>query len=706
MRRIRPTLSKLNRLMRAKGVGAGVVATAATVGVIYAWLFRGGPQPGEVEVQPPGPIQIDLLQSWDRHIIVPGASGTGQPDGADGVFLLDINGDGFPEIATGHEQGLRESVAYHPGFGAVRSPWPFVLLGASPNLCSAEDATFADVDQDGNIDSFVACETGSVRITGFFAPTPPVDPLVPANWTRMDMAASANNRSMRIIVANIAGDSRPEIIVGGKESSGPCRHAVVGYYSSSNPRNASSWTLRELEPAGWVMQMYVEDVNNDGRIDIVYSDRERIDCNLSDVAGIDNSRRGVRWLRNDGGDPPAFSAHQISAVEGDHKWFHLMDWEGDGDLDIADCLSSPTTNASQILINDGSFLTWSSIPVAQPSNVGQCQHATAYDLDQDGIRDLQFSYSNAPELSGVVWMKNVGSHLAPVFARGEVSGVHLVADGPDVKFDNLAWYDLDGDGDLDAISTEQHVATGNGPGLGVVWYENPLGPAPPTPLPDAAPPAGRDTIVASVLTSGSTSTDGVSLITASVSPTADCLVLAAIQSAQGSGPAAPDSVTGNGLTWEQVTTVPFSSGSARRQTVLRSMGASPSAGAITFTFPASQSSFSWSILQFCGVNTSGVNGSGAVIQSVTATASATTTITGTLPGALEHPSNVEVAYTGIDINGALSPDPDWTEQTDHAIGAGNQGFSSQTATEQTTVTTTFATAGSSISVLEIKAGTL
>lgn len=474
MRRLRLPAGRLQRLMRQKGVGAGVVVTAATAGVVYAWLFRGAPAPGGVIAQPAIPPSIDLLVEWDRHVIIAGVDGTGQPDGADGVDVRDINGDGLPEVATGHEQGLRMTVAVHPGHALVRSPWPFVTLGSAPNLCNPEDAVFGDLDQDGNIDAVAACETGSVSLEAFFAPTPPMSILTAGNWDREQLTNSAVKSAMRIQIVDIAGDSRPEIVVGGKERSGPCRHSSVGYYQSSDPRNGASWTHVEIEPAGWVMQLYVQDVNNDGRKDIVYSDRERIDCDFSDVGGIDNTKRGIRWLRNDGGDPPSFTDLQISASEGDWKWFHLVDWDNDGDLDIVGCASSPTTNKSEIWINQSGFVLWSNIDAEQPVDVGQCQHATAYDIDQDGRRDIQFSYSNAPELSGVVWQKNIGSHLIPAWSRGEISGLHTPADGADVKFDNMAWVDLDGDGDLDVVVTEQHVPNGNGPGLGVVWYENPL----------------------------------------------------------------------------------------------------------------------------------------------------------------------------------------------------------------------------------------
>jgi hypothetical protein len=251
------------------------------------------------------------------------------------------------------------------------------------------------------------------------------------------------------------------------------------------------------------MNMYVQDVNADGLKDIVYSDRERIDCDLSDTPGVDNTRRGVRWLRHNVGD--SFTAFQISASEEDHKWFSLYDWEADGDLDIVDCRSSALVNDAQILVNGGSFASWSSIPVTQPTGVGQCQHVVVEDLDQDGKRDLAFSYSNAQALSGLAWTKIGGVDLSPSFTRGEIAGV-LDAD-TDTKFDNLnCSVDVDGDTDKDCVTTEQHVPAGTGPGLGVLYFENPLKTFTPPPPPDAAPPSAD--VACALLTAGSSTADG------------------------------------------------------------------------------------------------------------------------------------------------------------------------------------------------------
>jgi hypothetical protein len=73
--------------------------------------------------------------------------------------------------------------------------------------------------------------------------------------------------------------------------------------------------------------------------------------------------------------------------------------------------------------------------------------------------DLVLGYSHAEgELSGVVWLT-----YGPdgTWRRGEISGA------PGTKFDNVELEDVDGDGDLDVVTSEQIEQ------VGVVWYENP-----------------------------------------------------------------------------------------------------------------------------------------------------------------------------------------------------------------------------------------
>jgi hypothetical protein len=81
---------------------------------------------------------------------------------------------------------------------------------------------------------------------------------------------------------------------------------------------------------------------------------------------------------------------------------------------------------------------------------------TVADVDLDGNSDLILTCEGAGgSKSGVIWAKLPGTDVF------DISG------SAGVKFDLAPALDLDGDGDLDVITTEE---TDN---LGLIWYENP-----------------------------------------------------------------------------------------------------------------------------------------------------------------------------------------------------------------------------------------
>lgn len=127
-------------------------------------------------------------------------------------------------------------------------------------------------------------------------------------------------------------------------------------------------------------------------------------------------------------------------------------------------------------------------------------------------------------------------------------------------------------------------------------------------------------VIGTNLTAGSDVDGGSASTTASVSPTANNLILLTVASRTGitANPNQP-TATGNGLTWVVVNTVIYdaSSSSRRRITVFRALGASPSAGAISISFGGqNQTDIGWSVDSFSS-DTSGTNGSGAIVQSTT-----------------------------------------------------------------------------------------
>lgn len=134
-------------------------------------------------------------------------------------------------------------------------------------------------------------------------------------------------------------------------------------------------------------------------------------------------------------------------------------------------------------------------------------------------------------------------------------------------------------------------------------------------------------VTAAHLVSAVDSTDQTTAFTtASITPTTSRLVLAWIGQVAAATPGAP-TLSGNGLTWVQVTTVVLS---PRRLTLFRAMGTA-SAGAVTITGDGSTITMcGWTISEFAGVSSGGTNGSSALVQSTTNSVSGAASLTVTL----------------------------------------------------------------------------
>lgn len=127
-------------------------------------------------------------------------------------------------------------------------------------------------------------------------------------------------------------------------------------------------------------------------------------------------------------------------------------------------------------------------------------------------------------------------------------------------------------------------------------------------------------IVVSNLANGTNTDDdgGTSIATSgSVSPSSNALVLACVLQINETG-TEPDEPTasGNGLTWVVAHTEIFTDTATftGRGTIFRAMGASPSSGAVTASFGTAVGASAIWTGEATGVDTSGTNGSGAVVQ--------------------------------------------------------------------------------------------
>ena len=84
------------------------------------------------------------------------------------------------------------------------------------------------------------------------------------------------------------------------------------------------------------------------------------------------------------------------------------------------------------------------------------------DINGDQESDLVMSYANAENTTGVFWAS---------FSQDTLI-YHAVSGPAGIKYDLIELIDMDKDGDLDILTSEENNNSSSDAGLGVIWYEN------------------------------------------------------------------------------------------------------------------------------------------------------------------------------------------------------------------------------------------
>lgn len=154
---------------------------------------------------------------------------------------------------------------------------------------------------------------------------------------------------------------------------------------------------------------------------------------------------------------------------------------------------------------------------------------------------------------------------------------------------------------------------------------------------------------------------------ATLTPAVNDLYLLAVANRVGSGtPNTPTVTGGGGLTWVQVATVQIPTTTTRRITVFRALKTSGlTSGTITVDFAGqTQTRVSLSVDEFAGVDTSGTDGSGAIVQSNTGSAASGTTATVTLSAFGDATNNAAYMASGNTSLIVVTPETGYTELAD------------------------------------------
>lgn len=381
---------------------------------------------------------VSSAEHWQRHTIDRSSRG------ADGVRLADVNGDGRMDITTGWEEGGVIRVYLNPGPEGAKQEWPAVTVG---EVAKPEDAVFVDIDGDTALDVVSSCEGNTRTVFAHWAPADPQRYLDPAAWTTEPFAATENKQQwMYALPLQIDGVGGVDLVVGSKN-----KNASIGWLQSpDDPRDLGAWKYHRLYDAGWIMSLEPLDVDSDGDLDVVASDRRA-------------EKRGVLWLENPGpeaaGQGNPWNEHRIGADGVEVLFLTLTDLDRDGLIDV---LTSARENRLIYLRRlPGPDVDWEPHDIRLPYGFRYGKSVAVADVDLDGKPDIVTTNREDPQKPAVSWMSYDESVFEPQWTPHDIGG----PDGE--KFDLIQMLDLDDDGDLDVITCEEIQ------NLGVIWYENP-----------------------------------------------------------------------------------------------------------------------------------------------------------------------------------------------------------------------------------------
>ena len=380
-----------------------------------------------------------VAEPWKRHTIDDSSRG------ADGVRLADVNGDGLMDIATGWEEGGVIRVYLNPGPAKASSTWPAVTVG---KVKSAEDAVFADLDGDGQFDVVSCCEGDTRTIFVHWAPRQKSEYLTEKSWTTAAIPCTAKQQMwMFAVPIQIDGRTGTDLVVGSKGSS-----ATIGWLESpTDTRQLDQWKFHPIYQAGWIMSLQKLDMDGDGDLDVLASDRK-------------GSNRGVLWLENPGAAEISklkqkWTEHRLGAGDREFMFLNYADLDIDGHRDV---LCAVRGRGVSVFLG-ASNRKWRHIEVPISPSCGTGKGVAVGDIDGDGQNDVVFSCENASNgKSGLQWLSYAKSVGDPFWKNHEISGPN------GIKFDRIELIDLDADGDLDVMTCEERN------NLGVIWYENPI----------------------------------------------------------------------------------------------------------------------------------------------------------------------------------------------------------------------------------------
>lgn len=441
---------------------------------------------------------VGAFISWREHLIdAEDVNGGTAIRGGDGLAAADLDGDGYLDIVSVHEDSGHIRIAFG---GPDPGSWELKTLVHGAAAGAVEDVAIGDLNGDGWPDIIAACEEAHL----IYLENPGTD-IRDAEWPSVIPGITTRRGSwLRVFLADINGDGRLDVTAankGGTDIIDPARAGEIVSTTSlflldGPPLEQASWREQVLLRRGIANTAMPVDIDGDGDLDILAAARVEQQMVILENLGtrsngtIETAQHPIRIVA--GFDVPEGWEGKANAFQSE-----FADIDGDGRLDlIVNALETGPGEAPHTglvwlrqpasladawtLHRIGDILPdWiAGIKLADINGNGRLDAVVG---GYSGLNILAGTFSGAPRLHDdpdaaptdtmgrIAWFENPGREdLDAPWKRHEIS--RRVRDMNDA----FLALDLTGDGHLDLVTTR-----GNSAGLdGVFWLEQVRTPTP------------------------------------------------------------------------------------------------------------------------------------------------------------------------------------------------------------------------------------
>ncbi len=397
-------------------------------------------------------------------------------EGADGVDLYDIDKDGDLDAVSGWEESAMVLLHENPGPAHVKNRWGRTVVNGGLDVQKIEDARFADFDEDGRIDAVVTATENRSQKVGIHWLINKDAPFDMQSWQGNWIDSPLQYLFTRITIGQIDGQGPLDIAVGSKSDSMPARLVWFQGPDKPGPGNTKPWHGREVADIEWANSLHILDINGDGRNDLLL-----------------NHKRHLAWYENPGPQrmDRDWPIHIISTT----TYAHLAMCNTADQPEVLRMVvganiatAAPGDTVAYLVAKEvdenklwtgnwiqQSITTADPIPRHPSREDYSIKSIACGNIDNNPLPDIVMSISGYGH--GVFALLNLVDSLAPQSLRLQTIAGTQQNSRRGIKHDDLRLADLDRDGDLDIITTEENgnlESWWSTRGLGLIWYENPL----------------------------------------------------------------------------------------------------------------------------------------------------------------------------------------------------------------------------------------